>query len=114
MPYSYTPVTSSYYNKDTFTGATSYGSGKTTAEMVIQGTYTGWDFSSITNNWKPMSGTLTGYYPCLAWQNESTCTKAPGTITNCIELQNIGTSIGTLAGKYHLANNIDCSATSLS
>ena len=35
-------------------------------------------------------------------------------ITNCTELQNIGTNATTLSGNYHLTNNIDCSATSLS
>lgn len=78
--------------------------------MITQGVYTDWDFSSATNKWKPMSA-LVGYYPCLAWQNASTCVKAPGTITNCTELQNIGTNTGTLAGSYRLASDIDCSAT---
>ncbi len=76
--------------------------------MITQGTYTSWDFGAV---WKPMSGTLAGYYPCLAWQSAGSCTKAPGTITNCTELQNIGTNATTLAGNYQLANNIDCSAT---
>jgi len=46
--------------------------------MTTQGTYTGWDFSVA---WKPMTGILTGYYPCLAWQSVSTCVPSTCTIT---------------------------------
>lgn len=72
----YPLFSNSYWNTQTSgqsggcgSGTCTGASGKTTAEMVQQATYSGWDFTSI---WK-MAGT--GYYPCLSWQNNGTCQK---------------------------------------
>ncbi len=56
-------VAQSYWNKTTSGQNTSAGGiGKTTAQMIVRTTYSGWDFSSI---WKIDDGVS---YPCLNWQ----------------------------------------------
>jgi hypothetical protein len=40
-------ITSSYYNSDIFETANSYGTPKTTEEMKLRGTYTGWEFGKV-------------------------------------------------------------------
>ena len=45
-------ATNCFYNSDVFTGTTSYGTSKTTAQMTTESTYTnaGWDFDGETTN----------------------------------------------------------------
>jgi hypothetical protein len=59
-------VTSCFYNNQIYTGTTSYGKGKTTAEMQTQSTFTnaGWD-NTVWN----MDASINDNYPYLAWQN---------------------------------------------
>lgn len=59
-------VTSCYYDSQT-TGQSDTGKGepKTTAEMLLQGTYTGWDFTVVTGVWLINSGVNNGY-PALS------------------------------------------------
>ncbi len=65
-------ITSSYWDTQTSGIATSYGgTGKTSAEMKTQTTYSGWDFTGETTNgsndyWGIYSSVFDGY-PCLMW-----------------------------------------------
>ena len=57
--------TSSFWDTETSGKATSNGgTGKTTAQMKTQTTFTGWDFTTV---WK-IDGTNNNGYPYLAWQ----------------------------------------------
>jgi uncharacterized repeat protein (TIGR02543 family) len=64
-------VNNGFYNNTIFTGSTSFGTGKSTAEMQMQNTYTdaGWDFVGETSNgtlniWA-ISTELNNKYPCF-------------------------------------------------
>jgi hypothetical protein len=59
-------ITSSYWDKTIFSTDNGSGSGKTTAEMKTQSTYTGWDFTT-TPIWH-INASDNGGYPHLAWQ----------------------------------------------
>jgi len=69
-------VSSSYWDTQTSGIATSYGgTGKTTAQMKTQSTYTGWDFAAETANgsndyWYITSSDNNGY-PFLNWEHAS-------------------------------------------
>lgn len=90
-----------------------------TKEMSYSANYPVWDF---VNTWKIVEEGK--YYPCLVWQDDSTCEKIPIIINSCEELQMIGhddllDQCGDkcdydsypLDGKYVLANDLDCSMT---
>ncbi|MCK5461198.1 hypothetical protein KAI58_04400, partial [Candidatus Gracilibacteria bacterium] len=114
--YSFSTITNSYWNIDTSGQVISDGGiGKTTVQMKLESTYTGWDFQlPETDTWKLNEITPSGnYYPCLSWQDNSTCIVAPVVISTCEDLQKIGNDAEyPLDGKYILTQNIDCSATS--
>jgi len=63
-------LTSSYWDVQV-SGADSsaQGAGKTTAQMLQQATYTGWNFDTVWKMSQPKG------YPCLQWQDEDTCPK---------------------------------------
>ncbi len=66
-------VTSSYWDTQTSGIATSYGgTGKTTAQMKTQSTYTGWDFTiettNGTNDYWNLSPDENNGYPDLVWR----------------------------------------------
>ncbi|HOH46452.1 MAG TPA: GLUG motif-containing protein, partial [Candidatus Cloacimonadota bacterium] len=66
-------VTSSYWDTQTSGIATSFGgTGKTTAQMQTQSTYTGWDFGveteNGTNDYWFMTTEDNGAYPFLIWE----------------------------------------------
>ncbi|WP_242705765.1 WxL domain-containing protein [Pontibacillus sp. ALD_SL1] len=96
------------------------GTGKTTAEMKQQSTYTGWDF---TNTWA-MDPSINGGYPYLqgiephakgALRGSGT-SGDPYIITTCEGLQNIpayDADAGTNAiqGYFELGKDIDCQET---
>lgn len=112
---------SSYWNNQT-SGQTigcGYGTctgvtGKTIGEMAQEATFTGWTFQPpVTDIWKLSAITpVDRYYPCLSWQVNATCIKAPLLIFTCEDLQKIGNdSAYPLNGNYILSNNIDCAKT---
>jgi hypothetical protein len=96
-------------------------SGKTSAEMKQKSTFnTVWDFDNV---WKiPVEGK---HYPCLKWQDDSTCfANDPIEINSCEELQMIGhsellplcgdkcdQSVYPLMKNYIIGNDINCSLT---
>jgi hypothetical protein len=69
--------TNSYWNTETTGQSTSWddkGEGRTTAEMThvfANNTYVNWDFDDSV--WKNDSYYSDGDYPCLAWQEDSSC-----------------------------------------
>ena len=64
-------ITTSYYNNEVFTGATSYGTGLTTAQMKVSTNFSGWDFSSTwdINTAKPINS---GYPYLIYFKNNTT------------------------------------------
>ena len=101
------------------------GTGKTTAEMQQQSTYSGWDFSSIWHITSTGAGTdgyafyglptLQGVTPKTAYQyfESGFGTEAtPWTLTNWQQLQNINQIIGQTEGK-HFALTTDLDQNSL-
>ena len=97
-------ATNSFWDKDTSGRSTSAaGTGKTTAQMKLQTTFSGWNFTSI---WEKEAGC----YPKLKALPAAFNLCPPiVTVSNCNELQNMKNN---LAGRYVLSNDIDCSATS--
>ncbi|MBI4779147.1 hypothetical protein HY797_01695 [Candidatus Falkowbacteria bacterium] len=88
--------------------------GKTTSAMITESTYSGWTFQPpVTDIWKLSVITPADrYYPCLSWQANATCVKAPLLIFTCEDLQKIGNDAAyPLNGNYILTNNIDCAKT---
>ncbi|MEI7511339.1 MAG: ZmpA/ZmpB/ZmpC family metallo-endopeptidase-related protein [Candidatus Peregrinibacteria bacterium] len=75
------------------------GTGKTSAEMVQQGTFSNWDFSNI---WGITSNTT---FPYLI-NNSLVRYYIPHNISTCTELQGM-----TPNAEYYLLSDIDCSAT---
>jgi uncharacterized repeat protein (TIGR02543 family) len=91
-------ITSSFYNNEIFTASTSYGTGKTTAELKIQSTFTnaGWDFvgesSNDTNDSWALSSNINNGYPCFTWQGTlaipTVTTQAASSITAATAIGN--------------------------
>lgn len=120
-------ITSSYWDTQSSGIATSYGgTGKTTAQMQQQSTFTGWDFAGETANgsndyWNILSYINEGY-PFLSWEysaselisfSAGTGTAAdPFQITTPAELNIVRRYLGAAnAGKYFkLMNDIDLTA----
>lgn len=72
----------SYWNTDKYAANNNVGTGKPTSDMTNQTTFTnaGWNFETNKGDgsvWKKMSAIVPAdtYYPCLAWQDDSTCPK---------------------------------------
>ncbi|MGD9639334.1 MAG: GLUG motif-containing protein, partial [Alphaproteobacteria bacterium] len=85
----------SYWNTQTSgqsSSAGNLGTGKTTAELQMQSTFSGWNFDNV---WKMTEGS----YPKLRSSIE---------ISTCEQLQNINSN---LYGSYYLTGDIDCSDT---
>ena len=67
-------ISNCFYNTDIFTGSTSDGTGKTTAELQTESTFTdaGWDFAGETtngsNDYWAIDATKNSGYPYLLWQ----------------------------------------------
>ncbi|MEA4840029.1 MAG: GLUG motif-containing protein, partial [Bacteroidales bacterium] len=91
-------VNNCFYNSDSFTGSTSYGTGKTAAELKTQSTFTnaGWDFIGETTNgnndiWAISTGINSGY-PCFTRQGTLTAptvtTQAVSDITGATAMGN--------------------------
>jgi len=62
-------ISNCFYNKDIFTGSTSYGMGKTTAELKMASTFinSGWDFTKTGTIWA-INGNDNSGYPYLRYQ----------------------------------------------
>ncbi len=106
-------IVGSFWDTETSGQLTSAGgTGKTTAEMKTQSTFTsaGWDFTTIWN----IDGVTNNGYPFLLniILAGSGTPSDPYIITNCSGLQSMGDDSSTLSKSYKLANDIDCSATS--
>jgi hypothetical protein len=113
-------VTNSFWDTQTSGQATSAGgTGKTTAEMQMQSTFTdaGWDFEGETTNgtndtWK-MDGCSNDRYPLFQWQNANLApTTSTTNITTC-ETYNWNGANYTQAGTYTYVttNSVGCDST---
>lgn len=93
-------VTNAYYDQTT-TGAgnNSLGAPKTTAEMMTESTFTGWDFTVAGNG--TIGDWVMAGYPHLQMEHRET-------ITTAVELQLMAVD---LDGDYTLANDIDCACS---
>ncbi len=95
--YSSGAITNSYWDTETSGRATSGGgTGKTTAEMMTQATYTGWDFANTW--WMSPANTR----PFLRSEYRTT-------INNAHQLQLMGMNATTLGASYALGSDIDMS-----
>jgi|GEM_PF-3523941 uncharacterized protein (TIGR02145 family) len=110
-------ISNSYWDIDLYAGDNGLGEGKDTIAMVQEGTFKPeWVFKNDADApWKLDTIVDPGdYYPCLSWQDDSTCPVADLkiSINSCEELQKIGNDINyPIDGEYILAQDIDCSAT---
>lgn len=123
-------ATSNYWNTWNFQGTTptltlpgctpdstcnNGATGKSVSALLQRSTYSGWDFA---NTWK-LADTDEGFmYPCLAWQDQSTCPLGlyRFAITDCKDLQNATYSrayyyLDPDPAKNNGHDYIDCSAT---
>lgn len=93
-------VSRSYFDEDTTTAAdNSYGTATTTAAMMTQSTFSGWNFSVAGNG--TIGEWIMAGYPHLQMEHRST-------ITNITELQLIAVD---RTDDYTLAGDIDASST---
>ncbi len=117
----YTTVTNSFWDKQTSGQNSSYsnkGTGKTTVEMKLQSTFTGWDFTAGTGKWKIKEiASLYKSYPYLQGFTydepgaSPVVNPIPG-LTDLLYSGGIGTSenpyqIATLADLKFLSENSD-------
>jgi len=104
-------VGDSYWDNETSGQSSSAsGTGKTTIDMKLQPTFTGWDFYNIWNT----SPTVNNGYPHFLTSplfNGAGTLADPFIINNCEQLQFMNTSLDSF---YAIANDIDCSNTSTS
>ncbi|MCK4981036.1 MAG: hypothetical protein KAS62_11615, partial [Candidatus Delongbacteria bacterium] len=79
-------VLQSYWDTETSElVVSSDGEGKTTAEMMVEGTYVNWDFSTPVWNIHPL---INGGYPFLDWQGLSPFPGGDGTVENPYQISN--------------------------
>ncbi|GAU76296.1 S-layer homology domain-containing protein [Fusibacter sp. 3D3] len=97
--------TSVYYDADKFTGTTTVGAGLTTAAMMNQVNYTGWDFNHIWTVEESVTNPNFGQYNSLRLMGSSVhYNKAEGKVAIKLVF-NQTPSIGT--GSIHLLRKVD-------
>ncbi|MBU0561737.1 MAG: hypothetical protein KKG93_19470, partial [Bacteroidetes bacterium] len=108
-------ITNSFWDTQTSGYATSAGgTGKTTAEMKTQSTFTGatWDFTAGTGIWA-MSSTITfGGYPTLQWTNSYATAPSSNQIATLSNLLWVAESSTRWAASYTQTADIVASSTS--
>ncbi|MDO9578363.1 MAG: T9SS type A sorting domain-containing protein [Candidatus Cloacimonadales bacterium] len=113
--YNTSTISNSFWDTETSGQATSSGgTGKTTAEMKTQSTFTdaGWDFTVGTGIWAMSSIITYGGYPTLQWTNGYAIVPTSYQIATLPNLVWVAESSARWAASYTQTADIDASSTS--